>query len=278
MPDDDPSGVQTVTQSNSPWAGQQPFLEDFFSRSQELSNTPLEQYPQSRVVGFSNQTNDALQMGEDRARNGSALQRQGQQTMQDVAGGNYLGSNPAFNNAFNAAARPVIDNFNERIMPNINAGMSASGRYGSGAHSRLAGQATNDLTRNLSDMAGTMSYQNYSDERGRQMQAAAMAPQMAMADYNDIGQLQQIGGIREAQAGAELQDDIDRFNFQQMEPRNRLSQYGTQVAGGSFGGSMTQNNPIYRNKTNEALGTASTVAGIAGSLFGQGGVFSGMGG
>ena len=134
--------------------------------------------------------------------------------------------------------------------------------------------AQENLGQSLSDLSGKMAYQNYGDERSRQLAAAAAAPNMANADYTDIGQLERIGQTREGMAGAELQDQIQRFNFDQAEPRDRLAQYMAMVGGGSYGGTSSATSPVYRNQLSEGLGAAASTASILGSLFGQGGAFA----
>ena len=124
-------------------------------------------------------------------------------------------------------------------------------------------------------MAGSMAYQNYGDERNRMLQSASIAPQMAQADYADIGQLERVGQIHENQAGAQLQDDINRFNFGQQADKDALAQYMALVGGGSYGGSSTSTQPIYRNGVGEALGAAALGTSIAGGLFGGSGLFPG---
>ena len=267
MSDDKPSGSTQIVQNNDPWSGQQPFLQDVFKQAQTLSKDPRKQYPDSRVVDFSPQTEQALGMYESRATQGSDLQRAGQQSMQDTASGSYLGAgNPYFQNMYNAASRPVIEQFNEQVMPGVNATFSGNGRYGSGMHSKAIESSVDSLGQNLTNMAGSMAYQNYNDERQRMMGASALAPQIAQADYADIGQLERVGQVREGLAGAQLQDDIDKFNFQQNEPRDRLAEYAALVAGGSFGGQSTSTQPIFRDPVAQGLGYASTGAGILGSL------------
>ena len=275
MNDDKPSGQTQVIQNNDPWSGQQSHLTFGFNQARDLFNTPMQRYPNSMVVPFSNQTNQALNMQEQRAREGSGLLANANQSLVDTAGGDYLNSNPHFDQTVDAASRAVTRNFNNNVMPAIDSKFSGSGRYGSGMHKSLIEDSAEDLNRQVSDMAGGMAFQNYNAERNNMMQAAAMAPQMAAADYQDAAQLERVGQVREAQAGAELQEDIDRFNFAQREPRDRLAEYMALVAGGSFGGSSTTTQPIFRNPVSEGLGALGTVAGIGGSLFGQGGVWPG---
>jgi hypothetical protein len=276
---DEPSGQQTVVQTNDPWSGLQTQLKTGYKKAEELLNTPVKQYPDSRVVPFSPQTENALQGYENRATNGSPVLKAGQDAIQKTASGDYLKPNPYFNQAVDAAIRPMTENFNENIMPGIASTFSnaGAGGYGSGLHMQAATRAADDLNRNISDMVGGLSYQNYADERTKQLGAAQLAPSMAAADYADLGQLERVGAIREGQAGAQLQDDISKFNFQQTEPRTRLAEYMALIAGGNpGGGTSSTTQPIYSNGLANGLGAASTAAGVAGTLFGQNGVFPGL--
>ena len=82
--------------------------------------------------------------------------------------------------------------------------------------------------------------------------------------------------IFERSTFAQLQDDISRFNFGQQAERDALAQYQALIAGGSFGGTSTSTSPIYRNSVGEALGAGALGVGIAGGLFGGGGLFPGF--
>ncbi len=87
-------------------------------------------------------------------------------------------------------------------------------------------------------------------------------------------QLQQVGQAREGLAGAQLQEGMDRFQFGQNERDNALSRFMSIMGGGSQGGSSTQQQPIYgQSPWATGLGAASSLAGIGGSLFGQGGIW-----
>lgn len=268
------TGTSTTIQSSDPWSGQSPYLEKGFKRAEsDILEKPAQYYPNSTVVGFSGQTSDALQMAEDRARGGSALQTGAKNVIQDTLEGKYMGANPYLDQAIDTATRPMVENFNTSVMPAVQSGFSGKGRYGSGMQAFQQREAAKDVNRQIGDVAGSMAYQNYGRGMQDMMNAAQLAPTLAQTDYDDISKLQQIGGIRESQAGAELQDDINRFNFGQQAPKDALKEYMSLVAGGSFGGTSTGTEPIYRNKTNEMLGGASTLAGIGGTLFGQEGIW-----
>lgn len=67
-------GSQTTTQSSTPWAGQQPYLEDVFQQSQDLYNQGPQQYYQgNQVAPFSPQTGQAFDMMTQQAMQGSPV-------------------------------------------------------------------------------------------------------------------------------------------------------------------------------------------------------------
>ncbi len=79
---------------------------------------------------------------------------------------------------------------------------------------------------------------------------------MAMADYQDMGMLGQVGAQREAKA----QQYAD-------EPANRLSQYMGLVGGGGYGGTTT---------TSGGSGYSPLLGGLGGGLLGTN-IASGLG-
>lgn len=270
MDSDKPSGSQQQVINQDPWGPQQDYLKKGFSAAEDMFlNNPNQYYPESTVVPFSNQTEGALGMMENRAMAGNAGNKAAMSNITDTLGGSYLNSNPHLNTAIDAATRPMVDRFNDTVLPGIQAGFQGSGRYGSGLQAYQQRQAGEDLTRSIGDVSSAMSYANYGDERTNQMRAATMAPMLAQTEYDDIGALQNVGAIREQQAGAQMQDDINRFNFAQNAPKDAVQQYMALVNGG-YGGTSTQTAPIYSNNVATGLGYAGSAANIAGGLFGGG--------
>jgi len=178
-----------------------------------------------------------------------------------TARGDYLSAgNPYFSSMMASAAKPAVDQFNSAIR-NIGSRTAASGRYGSGAMGEMESQASENLANALTDKAAQLAYSNYGNERGmqeqavarlgditnqtfnqrlaaaqglgslseqqaaRQMNAAQLAPEMAMADYSDINQLARIGQTQEEYAKDKLNADIARFEFNQNKPYSKLTSY-----------------------------------------------------
>lgn len=119
--------------------------------------------------------------------------------------------------------------------------------------------------------------QLYDAERGRMLQAAGMAPMMQGMELANINAMLQAGGQYDAQAAEQLQDQINRFNFYQQEPTQRIGNYMSLVGGGNYGSQTSQQVPMYRNRGANIAGGALTGLALGGpwgaAIGGLGGLF-----
>lgn len=233
----------------------QPYLTYGLTEAQRLYQGGGPQYYAGQTyVSPSATTQQAIQALQQRATTGSPLLSQAQQQTLGTIQGDYLGGNPFFQGAFQPAAQAARQAF-ESALGDIGSKASLAGRYGSGAMGNLQQQASGQFAQKLTDTAGQLAYQNYAQERARQQQATAMAPEMAQADYGDIQRLLAAGQLGEGYQGQALQADINRFNYQQQLPQQQLNQYLNQVYGFPAGKTTTTQTPYFTNPTATALGT-----------------------
>lgn len=241
------SGSQTTTstQKTEPWGPQQPYLKEGLGLAESRYNMPgPEYYPGSTVVPFSPQTEYALQAGEQRALQGSPLNFGAQNLAMHTMNGGFLQGNPHFNNVAQAVGN--------QVRSQVDSAYAGAGRGPSAGYAESLG-------RGISDAISPYAFQNYENERGRQMSTMQMAPQMAMSDYNDIGMLGQIGAQREGQAQRVLGDDFNRFTYGQQLPDSMLDDYIRRVQGG-YGSTSTTQQPYYSNGLATGIGGAMSGA------------------
>ena len=235
------SGQQTVNTQVEPPAYAKPFLEYGLSEAKQRYETgEPEFYPFPTTVGFSPESEMALDMVRDRALDPNSLTAQAQGVVQQ----NLMGTNPLMSMAF----QPVIDTIESRF--------SKYGRLGSGA--------------NQSALASGLAPIAYK----AQQDALRMAPNIQNLDAQ---QLAKVGGAREADAMATLQSDIDRYNFEQNIDDQRLANYLSLVGGGTVGSNTAQ--PVFRNRGMSALGGAlggAQLANLAGFGGGTGALLGGL--
>ena len=265
------TGTQTTINNQDPWAEQQPFLEYGMQEAQNLYQSPTPQFfPASTVTPFSTQTTQAMGAQQNRALGGSPLEAMaqgqtlaggagaylggsggiGQQQLQQTAGGQYTGAN-------NPYLSGVTQSMSDVIQPQVQSRFEGYGRsptgFGAGSEftKQLAGavapyafQDYNQERQLQMGAAGALEDQ-YARERQNQMAAIQNAPQMANIDYQNIGQLANVGAQQEAMGQAQLSDQIQRFNFEQLKPANKLAAY-MQAIQGNYGGQSEITQPTYR--------------------------------
>ena len=179
-------------------------------------------FPGQTYVSPSAQTQQALQMAQERAIAGSPLTGAAQaETLATIQG---RGVNPFLAGALGQTNRLAGEEFTRNIQ-NLQSQAASAGRYGSGAMGQQTGQAQDIFARALAERGSQLAYQSAEAERARQTAAVGAAPQMAAQDYADIQRLASVGGAREAQSAAELQDAMNRFNFEQNLPQMKLQQF-----------------------------------------------------
>jgi hypothetical protein len=186
--------------------------------------------------------------------------------------GGFLTGSPYQQQMITAAARPLVQQFSESVVPGISSQFSRAGRYGSGAMERALGTASESFGRALGDVTSNIVGQDYARERGFQQQAigalgtaAQQAPQMFAQQFLPSQALAQVGAQREAIAGQPLQEAIQRYNFAQQLPYSQLSGYLSSVYGSPLGN--LQQMPNTQNSALQNIGgLLSGGAAVLGAL------------
>jgi hypothetical protein len=233
---------RTITQTTAPSAFAEPFLQYGMQEAQDLYQSARPQYyPKSTVVGFSPETQMALSGYRSQAAAGSPMIPAVQQAVMQ----NLTGTNPLFQQALQPTIQQAMQ------------GAMSSGRYGSGYAQKAVAEAVAPLM-----------YQ-------AQQQAIQQAPAARELGFADLQTMAQVGAAREAQEQAELAADIERFQFQEARPAQKLADYLTMVQGGSGALGGRTITPQFRNP---ALGFLSGgMAGAqAGSMMSGGGAVNPM--
>jgi len=203
-----------------------PFVEYGLQEAKTLYGTPGPSYfPGSTYVGPSAQTTESLAAAEAAAKAGSPLTGAAMGQQYDVLSGKYLSAgNPYFEAAMRPAVSSATTAYNDAIKGAFGTS-SLAGRYGSGAMADLTGRANKTLADTLAGKAGELAYTNYAQERARQESAAGLAPSLQASKYADIQQLANVGKTAEGYKQTELQSAIDRYNYEQNLPYQKLSAY-----------------------------------------------------
>jgi len=237
-----------------------PYVEFGLGEAKNLyQGTSPQYYAGKTYVDPSTNTLSALSAAGNRAMMGNPLLPAAQRQQQAVIGGQYLNSNPYFNQALAGASQGATQVYNDAIKSSQGS-TSMAGRYGSGVSADIQNRAANTLSNTLANKYGELAYQNYNTERGRQEAAVAGAPALANADYTDINQLLKTGQAQEDYANTALQADINRFNYNENLPTAKLNQYAQYLSGTPQGSVTTTSGgggKIVCTAMNEAYGFGS---------------------
>jgi len=228
-------GGQTSKTTNELDPTVRPFVEYGLQEAKGLYQTDTPSYfPGKTYVGPSAQTTSALTAAQNRAMTGSPLLPAAQKQQLGSIQGDYLSAgNPYFTRALAGPTEQATQAYNDAIK-NAQGTASMAGRYGSGVSADIQNRAASTLASTLANKYGDLAYQNYAGERAMQNQAVMNAPTLAQADYGDISQLANVGKTTEDYAKTALQADLDRFNFEQNKPYQKLSSY----LGAAYGAPM----------------------------------------
>lgn len=230
MPSDNDSKTQKSVSTSEPYKPSQPGLNQSIKDATGLYNSGglnYQYFPGKTVAPLAPETQQAWGNIAQRAQDGSPLNTMSQDYVTDVLGGKYL-------NAEAPGFKTVLD----RTRNDVNANKALSGRYGSGSHDAAVAEAT-----------GGLRYQNYQNERGIQDSAARFAPQLAQQDYFDLQQLQGVGQQRQGHLQDQINEEINRFNFDQNAPANSIALYQS-LLGGQMGGTTTATAPVQNQSYN----------------------------
>lgn len=127
------------------------------------------------------------------------LRQLGMQTLR----GDFLdpASNPFLAGTIESATRPTLERLGEVSLPGLQSAAIGGGAYG-GNRPEMVGQAlTRDASREALDIANQIGFQNYGQERDRQMQAGNMLGQAFSMGLLPAQALAGVGGAKEARQG-----------------------------------------------------------------------------
>ncbi len=244
MGKDSGNDTQQTTQTSAPWGPQakrwQTALGDL-DKLRASGALRINPYPGQTVAPTSDETANAWTGIANRAQSGSPLNQMSSQYVQNVLNPGYLTSDsPGLSSVLDSAANDV------------NARYAMAGRQFSGSHAGALNQSQ-----------GQIRYQDYARKAAEQQAAAQFAPQLAREDYFDLGQLQQVGGQREAAAQDQINADINRYNSLQNAPINELALY-QHLIGGNLGATTTATQPV--NNGNPLLSVLGGLGQAAASV------------
>lgn len=251
--------MATQTTSTQAPAWYQQYASNLAGLGQGLAQRPFTPFPGQQVAPLTDQQRAGVEMMQTRAAAGSPVMTQANNLLGQTLGGNFLQGNPYLDAISNQTNQQVTSQVNRMFGNNANA-------WGSSPHQQV-------LARELSDAQNRLRYQNYGDERQRQMQSMLFAPQAAAADYADANAMLQAGGVLQGQNQNIANANYNEFMRAQEWPFKGLGAFGSAL-GFNPGSTSTVTTPD-PSRASTVLGGALT-GGVLGNMLGGSPLFPGI--
>jgi hypothetical protein len=240
------TGTQTV--KNEPASFVAPYYTEAAGQASNLyNNYRPEFFGGSAFTPYSPETEVALQAQTQRAMSGNPALNAAQEQQYATIRGDYLSGSPQLQQEL------------DKVSGRVNSQFAQGGGYRSSANQEVLGREMGDAV-----------VRNYANERNMQQQSAIASPSLAAADYADISALSEVGVKREDLFSRQLQDQMNRFYFDQEQDPAALDEYIRRVTqlGNGFGTQQsTGTQPsVGRSVIGGAMSGAQAGAGLAGAL------------
>tara|TARA_R100001460_G_C3558540_1_gene175664 strand:- start:4790 stop:5677 length:888 start_codon:yes stop_codon:yes gene_type:complete len=284
------SDPEVILEGGGIYEPAEPYIKDIMAEAAKLyaSGVGSSYYPGSTVVPFAPETTAALDMAK-----GLGTEMAGPSSLYNMAGntlgGFASGSMPSAYSQLTPQADYLSDvrsSIGSDVMGNISTQFGGMGRTGTSpgaqqAAARGFANAYAPIAQSAAEAERARELQSRETALSRQFQAAGALP--GLQDTMDARRLAGISGISgvgsafEDLAARELQDRINRFEFEQKSPYDRLTRFSQfPFAAAGFGMPTTQYAPS-ANPLTSAFGLGQAGFNL-GSQFGYGGLGAILGG
>jgi len=203
------SSPQVNVTTTDPWPAQQGYLTGGFANASGLHSTMRPFYSGQTYAGFNPIEQEALSLGEQRARSGSPATK--------AARDYYMGILSGSPEAMQSMLAPRVG----ELLPSL---QSQFNRAGMGASSLARGAEQELIMRELSKLKEN---------------AAEKLMQLGPQEYEDIAKLAGVGETKRDMEQKAIDEAMMRHEYAQMEPWDRLRQY-MGIITGNYGNTETE--------------------------------------
>jgi len=193
--------------------------------------------PYQQVAPLTPQQLQAMQMTGQQAGGAQNFLNLAEAQQAATIGGAYTGLNPWLDQYYNAAALPVVQNYQYATAPNNLYSGATTGTLGSSGQQQAMQYGESGLGQALGNLAAGMFEPAYQYGLGLQQSAAQNAPNLAAGQFGPEQALMQSGQIGQQQAQNVLQSGYQNLTGQSQWPYQALGMLGQALA--PFGGGGT---------------------------------------
>lgn len=149
--------------------------------------------------------------------------------MFNLGAGRDPNSNPFLRSAIQAATQPVIDNLLQQALPRIRNQSFLSGTTGGSRQGIAEANAVRDTARVATDIASQMSNQGYLSGQTNSLNTMALLPTLQQSLTAPATMQGAVGEQERALQEAVLNENANRYEYNQQLPYQNLTQYGNAI-------------------------------------------------
>jgi len=251
-------------------------LRDMLSRLNTLGGTPMEMYPDQMFADMTPEQLQALDMRRDFAGGMEGMTAPAMDAWQSTLSAPDVANNPYVSGMLDQQAGLLNRNLAE-MMPSIDANMlgvnERLGGSGQGVAQGIAARGTQDA---LARTAAETQLSAYGQGLDQQRYGLSAAPGMAQFGMMPADIMMGVGDVERAENQMGISEDMQRFNFAQQEPWQRLQNQASLFNPLSLPYASTETKS---SSSPSALGVASSLGGMAIGAMGMPGMpWGGSGG
>lgn len=208
----------------------------------------------------------------------SLLNSGGQQALGEALG-QYDPSNTGLMDAITAANSTVTRDFNQSVMPAIQAGAVGAGQGGSTRQGIAQGIASQGLADTMGRNASTLAFQDQQAFEGRKSNALNNLSNISRGLLSGSAGQYDAGSLQQGQDQRQIDADINKWAYENNVDLNTLLAYKQLVSGDMGGTNVSNSTSSSSGGGNSGLSMLGSVGGAAlGSMWGQPGLGASAGG
>lgn len=261
--------MSTVKTVSSPWKPQQTHILNVFDEANRLRQNPIENFQGQTFAGATANDTAAQQYLQNFATGAAQSATSNAIGALDFGlNAPNLASNPYVQDYVTAATNPLYERLTEEALPAIRSGANLAGQAGSSRQALAEGLAIRGTQRAAGETSANILNDAYGKGLDTYAKTLALTPQTVDAGTLPARYLGAAGEQQRAFEQMAINDAMQKFNFDQYEPYQRLGMYKDFITG-NYGGTTTQKTETGSSGfLGKALGGISTGAGVFGALGG----------
>ena len=197
-------------------------LQGMLSTLETLGQTPIEMYPEQMYADMTPEQIEALNMRRGFASGMTGMTAPAMEAWQSTLNAADVATNPYVQNMLEQQAGLLNRNLAENLLPAIRSGAIETGNLGGTRQGVAEGIAARGTQEALARQAAQTQMGAYTAGLGQQRYGLSAAPGMAQFGMMPADILMGVGDIERAEDQMGISEAVQRFNFAQQEPWQRL--------------------------------------------------------